>query len=207
MIGQIILLIAILIGITSLLFFLVFILIPAVNRQTKITYDYFLSPIEHNYNRLKEHKEAPGEGNKMRAVVLCNANKRFSNKSAYHILNTGLSCNVVNKEFGTIGDCNYMCLGLGDCLTACPQNAISIKNNTAIISEYCVGCGECIKVCPRNVIRLVDKNVKSTVLCSNKKDSWVTCNERGKSANLASKQIKFSKIWVHLYRIIAGKVE
>lgn len=40
------------------------------------------------------------------------------------------------------------CSGCGVCVGHCPNNVITIKNNTAIIRENCTHCGECIRVCP-----------------------------------------------------------
>jgi len=45
------------------------------------------------------------------------------------------------------------CIGCGECITHCAQNAISLKEEKAIINrEKCVGCGECILICPNGLI-------------------------------------------------------
>jgi len=45
------------------------------------------------------------------------------------------------------------CIGCGECITHCAQDAISLKEEKAIINrEKCVGCGECILICPNGLI-------------------------------------------------------
>ena len=52
------------------------------------------------------------------------------------------------------------CTGCGDCLTACPYDAISMGEGTdrhvALISPTgCKGCGGCVPICPENAIDLL----------------------------------------------------
>ena len=45
------------------------------------------------------------------------------------------------------------CIGCGECIQHCAQNAISLIEKKAYIDpQKCVGCGECILVCPNGVI-------------------------------------------------------
>ncbi|MFC1983534.1 4Fe-4S dicluster domain-containing protein [Chloroflexota bacterium] len=65
--------------------------------------------------------------------------------------------------------CPYTCLGLGDCLKVCPQDAISIKpeNGVAVVDpEKCTGCGLCLTECPQNLIELVPAGTKIAFLCN-----------------------------------------
>lgn len=55
--------------------------------------------------------------------------------------------------------CPYGCLGWGDCVEACPYDAIHIDSETllpVVDPSKCVGCGKCAKACPRGVIKLQD---------------------------------------------------
>lgn len=54
-----------------------------------------------------------------------------------------------------------ICMGFGDCVKICPQEAISIKNNVAVVSLLCNGCGKCIEYCPEGIISLVPRPKKS----------------------------------------------
>ncbi|MGD9310389.1 MAG: DUF362 domain-containing protein [Desulfosarcina sp.] len=45
------------------------------------------------------------------------------------------------------------CIGCGECLDHCSQNAIAMVDEKARIdSEVCIGCGECILICPNEAI-------------------------------------------------------
>jgi uncharacterized protein len=45
------------------------------------------------------------------------------------------------------------CIGCGTCIQNCNENAISLKNNKAVIdTSKCVGCAMCIAVCPSEAV-------------------------------------------------------
>ena len=45
------------------------------------------------------------------------------------------------------------CVGCGECIQHCAQNAISLNEKKAVIDpKKCVGCGECILICPNGAI-------------------------------------------------------
>jgi len=45
------------------------------------------------------------------------------------------------------------CTGCGYCVEVCPQQAITINNDVAVINqELCVDCGTCVAICPVNAI-------------------------------------------------------
>ena len=68
-----------------------------------------------------------------------------------------------------ISECAYGCLGLGSCVTVCPENAIRVVNGVATVNENrCVGCGLCAKACPRGLIELVPESKRVRVQCSNR---------------------------------------
>ncbi|MEW6554694.1 MAG: 4Fe-4S binding protein [Actinomycetota bacterium] len=47
------------------------------------------------------------------------------------------------------------CIGCGKCARGiCPNDAISIIGDLAVIGASCNGCGRCISYCPRNAIQL-----------------------------------------------------
>jgi hypothetical protein len=47
------------------------------------------------------------------------------------------------------------CVGCGDCVSHCAQEAISlVKEKAKIDQKKCVGCGECILICPNEAIQI-----------------------------------------------------
>jgi uncharacterized protein len=47
------------------------------------------------------------------------------------------------------------CIGCGECVSHCAQEAISLESEKAIIDpEKCVGCGECILICNQGAIQI-----------------------------------------------------
>lgn len=54
------------------------------------------------------------------------------------------------KPFVSLKDC----VGCGDCVTYCPVNAITIKNEKAIIDQKkCIDCKLCVTSCTYNAIK------------------------------------------------------
>ena len=50
------------------------------------------------------------------------------------------------------------CRGAGECVTACPQDAISIVDGMAVIDQFkCDLDGICIPVCPNGAISFSEK--------------------------------------------------
>ena len=51
--------------------------------------------------------------------------------------------------------CDYGCIGLGSCVKACPEGAISLENGIAHVnSAKCIGCGICVKQCEHGAVTL-----------------------------------------------------
>ena len=65
--------------------------------------------------------------------------------------------------------CNHGCLGYGNCVNACPFDAIHIINGIAKVDEAaCKACGKCIEACPKGLIELIPATAKTRVACFSK---------------------------------------
>ncbi len=63
--------------------------------------------------------------------------------------------------------CRFACIGLGDCVRACPFNAMSLVNNIVYIDPVaCTSCGTCVRTCPNNILELVPQRSRVMVFCS-----------------------------------------
>ncbi len=101
------------------------------------------------------------------AVVLCQGScDNCDTKLNY---NGVLSCSMAQQLFGGPKTCNYGCIGFGDCVKACPYNAIKICDGVARIDPtMCRACKMCVNTCPKHLIELLPLNVdQAAVLCKN----------------------------------------
>ena len=76
--------------------------------------------------------------------------------------------------------CNYGCLGFGNCVKACPFDAIHVVDGVAVVDkDACKACGKCVAACPKHLIELVPYEQKHLVQCSSKdkgKDVMSVCS-------------------------------
>ena len=78
------------------------------------------------------------------------------------------TCHATNIAYNGDKFCTSACLGYGDCVAVCPQNAISIVDEVAKINpRKCVGCGICVRECPNSLIHLINDTSRVVVECSN----------------------------------------
>lgn len=94
--------------------------------------------------------------------------------------------------------CRYACVGYGDCVAACPFDAIHLADNRiAYVDESkCAGCGRCMAACPKNVIRL-EPHYKLRVKCrAMEKGKTVrdACKAGCIGCGLCAKKCKFGAI-------------
>lgn len=84
--------------------------------------------------------ELTGFGGTLKNLGMGCASRR--GKLAQH---STLSPKVVKKK----------CMGCGDCVQHCSQEALSLFEEKAVIdAEKCIGCGECILICPNSAIQV-----------------------------------------------------
>lgn len=71
--------------------------------------------------------------------------------------------------------CNHGCLGFGNCVKACPFDAIQVENGVAVVDkDTCKACGKCVAACPKKLIELIPYDAKYAVACSSKDKGPVT---------------------------------
>ncbi|HIQ59337.1 MAG TPA: 4Fe-4S binding protein, partial [Candidatus Merdivicinus intestinavium] len=98
------------------------------------------------------------------AVVRCGGNCGVTCKKYEY--EGELSCDAVSRLYGGDGACPAGCIGLGDCVKACPFGAISVQNGAAAVNRaLCTGCGLCAKACPKGLIGLFAAEKTVEVLC------------------------------------------
>jgi Na+-translocating ferredoxin:NAD+ oxidoreductase subunit B len=180
-----------------ILFFMVAILLPAMKKLSFSVDNPFFSDIELKYviPEIDRHKDVT-----RRAVVLCSPNKKFSNQRLNY--NPGQSCKIISQIYESINDCRFSCIGLGDCVKACSQEAIVIKNNTAVVTNLCCGCGNCVEVCPKHIIKLMPLETNEYQICNNIEDSLTLCSDYKKTQNIEIPVKRGFKIWKTCYRIV-----
>lgn len=101
------------------------------------------------------------------AVVRCSrVEGRVSHKHEY----IGFaSCTAANLGFGGPSKCRFACIGLGECMDACPFDAITMVENFPVVDpDKCVSCGVCVKSCPKDLIELQTLKARIWVPCSTK---------------------------------------
>ncbi|MBN1967737.1 MAG: RnfABCDGE type electron transport complex subunit B [Candidatus Delongbacteria bacterium] len=67
--------------------------------------------------------------------------------------------------------CEYGCLGFGDCVEACNFDAIYIDEKSGlpvVDDEKCTGCRACVDACPKGVMKLMPKGSSTFLACNSK---------------------------------------
>lgn len=107
------------------------------------------------------------KGERQVAVVFCTGGDGIVTRKADY---QGVaSCAAAQIVGGGERACLYGCIGLGDCVQACPFDAIHMNAERipVVDREKCTGCGNCVTACPRGVIELHPISRHVFVLCKN----------------------------------------
>lgn len=150
-----------------------------------------------------EHEKVKSSKNK--AYVMCSCKKTFNVSRA--VFNKQHTCFMVNFDNGTGTDCKYSCIGLGDCAKVCPQKAISIVNNTAVVSSACIGCGTCAKICPLNIIKLIPADTQTIISCTNCNNDPTSCSDIQKEQEVSWNEKNIFKFWKNCYKIFKNIIK
>ena len=142
---------------------------------------------------------AAGEGKPMVAFVKCagDCEKAKVDYEYYGVKDCSMVEFVPN---GGPKSCNYGCLGYGNCVKACPFDAIHVIDGIARVnSEKCKACKKCIAACPKHLIELVPKDAKHLVQCNSKDrgpDVMKACSVGCIGCKLCEKQCEVGAITV-----------
>lgn len=197
MILIIILLILFLLLLILLTFFTLYILIPSITKTDNKDEDPLI-PLTLSQIILPEEKIYVPTDKK--AFVLCSCQKECKLERSQ--FNKEYTCLMAKNYFGSSMDCKYACFGLGDCVKICPQEAIIIKNMTAVITNNCCGCGKCVSICPQHIIDLIPTTTRTTIACSNTSAESTSCNKVKNEEKVSWNDKKDFKIWEYCYRIL-----
>ncbi|MFC2019074.1 4Fe-4S dicluster domain-containing protein [Chloroflexota bacterium] len=99
-----------------------------------------------------------------KALVHCNGNSEVIRD--YSGVETCKGATQLSRGYKK---CPFACLGLGDCMQVCPEDAISLRTGTDVVvvdPQKCTGCGLCIAECSMNLIELVPEGTKVALLCN-----------------------------------------
>ncbi len=82
------------------------------------------------------------------------------------------TCAALHQLGGNKG-CQYGCLGLGDCVEACPFEAIKMgdKGLPYVLEDRCTACGVCVQTCPRELFEIISKRQDIYLACRSYDDA------------------------------------
>ncbi len=106
------------------------------------------------------------------AFIRCNGTCEHRTKTSVYDGST--TCAIAAMTYSGETDCQWGCLGYGDCYEACDFDAIDLRPELgvpAVIDDQCTACGACVEACPKDLIELrkkFPKNRKVVVACRNK---------------------------------------
>ena len=111
-------------------------------------------------SKVKETKETA-------AFVNCSGDNCSAKRK--YLFDGTKTCKDVYALKGGDKECEFSCLGYGDCVNVCKFGAITIADGIANIDkEKCTSCKMCVNTCPKKVIEILPKNIKVYVKCSSK---------------------------------------
>ena len=110
------------------------------------------------------------------------------------------TCANAKRFYGGMWGCKYGCIGLGDCVSVCPNAAVNVENGLAkVTAEKCVGCGLCADACPNNIIDMRPFGQAVDIMCSSHdmgKAVKAVCSSGCIGCKICEKQCEFDAIHV-----------
>ncbi|MDD5505033.1 MAG: RnfABCDGE type electron transport complex subunit B [Candidatus Omnitrophica bacterium] len=101
------------------------------------------------------------------AVLLCGGGNKCKDNYQYYGVKDCLAADLILKGPKA---CAFGCIGMANCLRACPFNAISMGDDglPRIDRGKCLSCGKCVKACPRGLIAIVPRDKNYHIRCRSK---------------------------------------
>ena len=115
------------------------------------------------------------------------------------------TCAIAASVYSGETDCQWGCLGYGDCYDVCDFDAIELRSDLGvprIIDDKCVACGACVEACPKDLIELrkkFPKDRKVVVACRNTDKGGVArkaCEVACIGCSKCEKECKFDAITI-----------
>lgn len=110
------------------------------------------------------------------------------------------TCAVCATYYDGKGQCDYGCIGFGDCTKVCAYDALYVSNGIAIVDrELCTGCGMCVGACPMKIIDIEPAINRVKVECSSPNKGAVVrklCSAGCIACKLCEKACEFDAIKV-----------
>ncbi|NLL56244.1 MAG: RnfABCDGE type electron transport complex subunit B [Clostridiales bacterium] len=129
------------------------------------------------------------------AVVRCNGGKYCFDRYRY-LGNPG--CENQMYLLGGQKTCPTGCLGGGSCIQVCPEGAITIEDDVAVIDRpLCVSCGACINKCPKNCIERIPLRAPVYIACTTHckgKDVTTACQKGCIACGICVKKCEYGAI-------------
>ena len=80
------------------------------------------------------------------------------------------TCRAATVVSGGGKECAGGCLGLGDCVTVCDQNAITLDTHglPVVDADKCTACNDCVEICPKGLFSLAKVSHQLWIACKNR---------------------------------------
>lgn len=135
------------------------------------------------------------EGKRVRKVAVIRCNAACETRLLVNHFDGIRSCALEHSYYQGESACNFGCLGMGDCVIACPFDAMTFSESEmypTVNVDKCTGCGKCLEACPRNLPRMREVHPGKQLV-------YVNCSNRNKGP-LAMKECEVSCIGCGLCR-------
>ena len=110
------------------------------------------------------HKEVGSVADRV-VVLRCHGLTAFARDEAEY---AGIAtCAAAALVFAGPKACKNGCLGLGDCVRACPFGALSLGAGgiAEVAADACTGCGLCVPACPKDLFQLYPRAHRIELAC------------------------------------------